>query len=137
MNAAITQHGAAFDAVLAANDGTAGGAIQALEEEGLTDKRWVTGQDADLDALQRIARGSQAMTIYKPVSTLARGAAEAAVSLATRSPIIARAGVDNGRRQVPAILYDVITVTRENLRETVIRDGFHSAVAVYGSEAPP
>jgi D-xylose transport system substrate-binding protein len=136
VNAAITQHGPVFDAVLAANDGTAGGAIQALEEEGLTDKVKVTGQDADLVALQRIARGTQAMTIYKPAKELAARGAEVVIALARRKPIIARAGVDNGKREVPAILYDTTTVTRENLRETVIRDGWQTEAAVYGEKKP-
>ena len=65
--------------MLASNDGTAGGAVQALCEEGLAGKVLVTGQDADLVALQRIAAGTQAMTIYKPLRTLAQGAAELAV----------------------------------------------------------
>jgi D-xylose transport system substrate-binding protein len=135
MNAAITRHGATFDAVLAANDGTAGGAIQALEEEGLTGKAVVTGQDADLVAVQRIARGSQAMTIYKPLNRLASGAADVTVALAKRKPIIARAGVDNGKIEVPSVLFQVITVTRDNLRATVIKDGFHSETAVFGEQA--
>ena len=83
VNAAITQHGATFDAVLAANDGTAGGAIQALDRGGPGRQVLVTGQDAELVALQRIARGTQAMTIYKPLKTLAQRGAELAVTLAS------------------------------------------------------
>lgn len=134
VNAAITRHGPRFDAVLASNDGTAGGALQALEEEGLTGKVLVTGQDADLVAVQRIARGVQAMTIYKPVKLLARGAAEAAVALAKRRPLVVRSSVHNGKIDVPAILYDVVTVTRDNLRATVIADGYHASQDVYGAE---
>jgi D-xylose transport system substrate-binding protein len=133
VNAAITQNGPTLDAVLAANDGTAGGAIQALEEEGLTDKVKVTGQDADLVALQRIARGTQAMTIYKPLRKLAKRGAELAVQLATRAPIIARSGVDNGYKIVPAELFEAVTVTQENIDKTVIADGFHSAPEIYGT----
>lgn len=136
VNAAITQNGPTVDAVLAANDGTAGGALQALEDEGLTGKVVVTGQDADLVALQRIARGTQAMTIYKPLKLLASRGAELAVQLARRVPIIARTGVDNGFKEVPAELLDMIVVTRDNLRETVIRDGFRSAAEVFGAAAP-
>src|SRR5438046_448288 len=62
-SAAITKAGANFDAILASNDGTAGGAIQALSEEGLAGKVLVTGQDAELSACQRIVNGTQAMTI--------------------------------------------------------------------------
>jgi D-xylose transport system substrate-binding protein len=140
VNAAITSlGGAGFDALLASNDGTAGGAIQALLEEGLAGAKLVTGQDAELVACQRIARGTQAMTIYKPVQRLARTAAELAVQLAKREVVIARDAVDNGQREVPSVLADVVTVTRDNLRDTVIRDGFHDEADVYleGGKAEP
>jgi D-xylose transport system substrate-binding protein len=123
MNAAITAHGTGFDAVLASNDGTAGGAVQALSEEGLAGQKLVTGQDADLVALQRIAAGTQSMTIYKPLRTLAQGAAEIAVKMAGGKPIIARQSVNNGAIEVPSVLFDVVTVTRDNIDETVIKDG--------------
>ena len=132
MNAAITKHGHGIDAVLASNDGTAGGAIQALKEEGLAGKVVVTGQDAELVAVQRIASGEQSMTIYKPVEALAKRAAEVAVALATGKPVVAKAELDNGKRQVPTILLDVVTVTKENVDSTVVKDGFHSREAIYG-----
>jgi len=123
VNAAITANGSRIDAVLASNDGTAGGAIQALSEEGLAGKVLVTGQDAETVALQRIAVGTQAMTIYKPLRTLASGAAELAVQMAGRRVVVASKAVDNGHGQVPAVLFDVITVTRDNMLDTVVRDG--------------
>lgn len=127
VNAAITARGPAFDAVLATNDGTAGGAVQALIEEGLAGKVLVTGQDADLAACQRIVRGTQTMSVYKPLARLADRAADVAVALARRRPVIARDGVPNGVREVPSILEPVVAVDRENLVSTVIRDGFHRA----------
>jgi D-xylose transport system substrate-binding protein len=127
VNAAITARGPAFDAVLATNDGTAGGAIQALIEEGLAGKVLVTGQDADRAACQRILRGTQTMSVYKPLARLADRAAEAAVALARRRPIIARDAVSNGVKEVPSILEPVVAVDRENLEATVVRDGFHRA----------
>ncbi len=130
-NAAITQHGATFDAILASNDGTAGGAIQALLEEGLAGKILVTGQDAELVACQRIAEGTQAMTIYKPIKHLATSAAKLAVDLAKGKPVIARDGLDNGKIKVPSVLLEVVTVTPENLQSTVIADGFHAFDEVY------
>ena len=126
LNAAITARGAHFDAVLASNDGTAGGAVQALLEEGLAGRVLVTGQDAEIVALQRIAAGTQAMTIYKPLSTLARGAAEVAVKVARRQVVVATQAVDNGAIAVPSALFEVVTVTRDNLLDTVIKDGFAS-----------
>lgn len=132
-NAAITRHGTDFDAILASNDGTAGGAIQALMEEGLAGKILVTGQDAELVACQRIAAGTQAMTIYKPIRKLASAAAELAYRLGKREPVIAKDTTNNGKIDVPAVLLEVITVTPENLKSTVIADGFHSEAEVYGA----
>jgi len=131
VNAAITAHGSRIEAVLASNDGTAGGAIQALFEEGLAGRVLVTGQDAEVVALQRIAAGTQAMTIYKPLRTLARGAAELATRLANGRPIIASQGVHNGATDVPSVLFDVVTVTRDNIVSTVIADGQASYDEVY------
>jgi D-xylose transport system substrate-binding protein len=128
MNAAISKHGHTFDAVLAANDGTAGGAIQALIEEGIADKVVVTGQDAELVACQRIAAGSQAMTIYKPIDVLAAKAAELAVKLATGRPVIAAGAMES----IPSVLLDVVVVDKANLEKTVVDSGFHSHKDVFG-----
>jgi D-xylose transport system substrate-binding protein len=131
LNAAISKTSGKFDGVLATNDGTAGGAVQALTEEGMVQGKVVTGQDAELVACQRIAGGSQSMTIYKPLHKLARAAAEVAVQLATKRIVVAGSRVNNGKVDVPAVLSDVVTVTRDNLRSTVIADGFHSEADVY------
>jgi len=131
VNAAITARGTGIDAVLASNDGTAGGAVQALIEEGIAGRVLVTGMDAELVALQRVASGTQAMTIYKPLRTLAQGAAELAVRLARRQVVVAKQAVDNGALDVPAVLFDVVTVTRDNIVGTVVRDGFATYDEVY------
>ena len=130
-NAAITKNGPNFDAILASNDGTAGGAIQALTEEGIAGKIIVTGQDADLAACQRIAQGKQAMTVYKPIQSIAAKAAELALDLARRKPIVARDAVNNGQTDVPSVLLDIVAVTKENLRETVVKDGFRKESDVF------
>lgn len=130
-NAAITKAGPNIDAILASNDGTAGGAIQALSEEGLAGKIIVTGQDADLAACQRIAHGTQAMTVYKPIQSIATKAAELALKLATRKPVIARDTIPNGEVDVPSVLLDIVSVTKENLRETVVKDGFRKEEDVF------
>lgn len=131
-NAAITKAGQGIDAILASNDGTAGGAIQALIEEGLAGKVIVTGQDADLAGCQRIVAGTQTMTVYKPLSVLAKQAADLAVKLASRRPIFAKEESDNGKVKVPSVFLPIHSVTKENLRETVVKDGFRSAKDVYG-----
>jgi D-xylose transport system substrate-binding protein len=132
MNAAITKSGPGIDAVLASNDGTAGGAVQALTEEGLAGKVLVTGQDGDLAACQRIVQGTQTMTVYKPIKVLASRAAEAAVRLAKGQSVIARSGIDNGKVEVPSLLLEITAVTRDNLRETIVADGFRVEADVYG-----
>ncbi len=134
-SAAITQHGPRFDAILASNDGTAGGAIQALQEEGLAGKILVTGQDAELVACQRLVAGTQAMTIYLPIHRIATAAAELAVKLAKRMPIITKHGSDNGQVEVPSVLLEVITLTKDNLQETVIAEGFYSEAEIYRGAA--
>lgn len=127
MNAAVTKAGKAIDAVVASNDGTAGGAIQALAEDGLAGKVLVTGQDADLAACQRIMRGTQAMTVYKPLKNLATLAARVAVDVAKGSKPATTATLDNGAKQVPSIFEQVISVDKGNLMATVVADGFHKA----------
>jgi D-xylose transport system substrate-binding protein len=133
LNAAITRNGQNIDAVLASNDGTAGGAVQALIEEGLAGKVTVTGQDAELPALQRIVAGTQSMTIYKPIKNLARRAAELAVRLAKGKPVVVTGEVDSGDLKVPSLFIDVATVTKDNIDSTVIKDGFHTREAIYGN----
>ena len=123
INAAITKHGPNFDAILASNDGTAGGAIQALTEEGIAGKVIVTGQDADLAACQRIVQGTQTMTIYKPLHLLSKQAAALAVRLAQHRPIIARDVSPNGQTEVPSVFLPIHSVTKDNLRDTVVKDG--------------
>ena len=132
VNAALTANaGVKIDAVVASNDGTAGGAIQALQEEGLAGKVLVTGQDAELVALQRIVNGTQSMTIYKPLKKLATRAAEVAVDMARRKPVVARDAVPNGKIDVPSVLSDVVIVTKDNIRQTVVADGFHPEAEIY------
>ena len=110
---------------------TAGGAVQALLEEGLAGRVLVTGQDAEVVALQRVAAGTQAMTIYKPLRTLAQGAVEIAVRMAEHKVIVARQTVNNGAIDVPSALFDVVTVTKDNIVGTVIKDGLASYDDVY------
>jgi D-xylose transport system substrate-binding protein len=117
-----------IDAVLASNDGTAGAAIQALDSQGLAGKVPVSGQDAELAACQRIAAGTQAVTIFKDVRILAREAVTAAVELAGgRKP----AKVNGRVEGVDAVLLDVIPVTGKNLYEVIVKSGYHELEEVY------
>ncbi|HJT18165.1 MAG TPA: substrate-binding domain-containing protein [Thermoanaerobaculia bacterium] len=128
---ALTRTGNKIQAIVASNDGTAGGAISALEAAGLAGKVLVTGQDAQKDAMQRIVRGTQTMTIFKPIKPLAYGAVDAAIKLARHQPVHAPDKINNGKKDVPAILLQPIAVDRSNI-DVVIKDGYHSHADVYG-----
>ncbi|WP_166239972.1 D-xylose ABC transporter substrate-binding protein [Paenibacillus turpanensis] len=131
MENALTANNNNVQAVVAANDGTAGGAIQALTAQGMTGKIPVSGQDADLAAVQRIAEGTQTMTVYKPINAIATKAAEMAVALAKGETVNADKKVNNGKIDVPSILLDPIAVNKSNLADTVIKDGFHKVEDVF------
>lgn len=132
MENALTRNDNRVDAVVASNDGLAGGAIQALAEQGLAGRIVVTGQDAELSACQRVVAGTQSMTIYKPIPKLARKAAEIAVAMAKKQPYeTPKDRLDNGFKQVPSLLIEPIAVDRDNLVSTIIADGFHPLDQVY------
>lgn len=122
-------------AVLASNDVTAGGAIAALEARGLAGKVLVSGQDAEFEAVRRILAGTQTMTVYKPIRSLANLAARNAIRLAEGEPVETAVTIDNGRKQVPAMLLDPIAVDKGNLDYTVIADGFQKREDVYRGAA--
>jgi D-xylose transport system substrate-binding protein len=129
MDQAITALGEnGFEAVYAANDGTAGGAIAALKGAGIDPaSKPTTGQDAELAAIQRILAGEQYMTVYKPVKALAETAAEIAVAVANGDEVpegLVNAEEDNGTEQVPTALIDTIPVTTNNVEDTVIADEY-------------
>ena len=132
--AAITKAGeTGLDAILASNDGTAGGAIQALLEDKLVGKVLVTGQDADLEACRRILRNEQTMTVYKPLKLLAEKAAELSVELAKKQPVKFTGATPNGKRDVPTMQVDIVAVHKDNIRETVVKDGFHKEADIFGN----
>jgi D-xylose transport system substrate-binding protein len=132
---ALTKSANDVAAVVASNDATAGGAISALEVKNLAGKVLVSGQDADLAALQRIVAGTQTMTVYKPVHLLARKAAEAAVALAHGEKPDAPARINNGKIDVPSILLEPVVVDKNNIVGTVVKDGYQKLDAIY--EAVP
>jgi D-xylose transport system substrate-binding protein len=128
---AITRTGGDIAAIVASNDGTAGGAISALEAANLSGKVLVTGQDAELAACQRIAAGKQAMTVYKPIKPLADSAVDAALKFARGEPLNAPDRINNGKLDVPSILHEPIAVDKANLAQTVVKDGYHKLEDVY------
>src|SRR5260370_9176556 len=102
-------------AVLASNDGLAGGAIQALREHNLAGKVLVSGQDADLAAVISIAQGTQGMTVYKPITNEAAVAAEEAVRLAKGGKVLANRTVSNGKADIPGILLKPVLAAKDNI----------------------
>ncbi|HLL70432.1 MAG TPA: substrate-binding domain-containing protein, partial [Pyrinomonadaceae bacterium] len=123
---ALTQVNNDVVAVIASNDGTARGAIQALDGQRLAGKVLVSGQDADLASLQLIVEGKQTMTIYKPIQPLAYGAVDAALKLARGEAVQTNDTVDNGKKRVPSFLYEPQAVDKNNLVATVVKDGYQS-----------
>ncbi len=128
---ALTQAQNKVAAVVASNDSTAGGVVQALEEQKLAGKVLVSGQDADLAACQRIVAGTQSMTVYKPITPLATKAAEIAVALAKHQPVESNNKVNNGSKDVPSYLLEPIAVDKNNIVQTVVKDGFLKMEDVY------
>ncbi|HTH38845.1 MAG TPA: substrate-binding domain-containing protein, partial [Pyrinomonadaceae bacterium] len=128
---ALTQNNDNIKAFVVSNDGMAGGVVSALEKRGLAGKIIVTGQDAQLDALQRIAEGKQSMTVYKAIIPLASGAVDAAVKLARKEPLTTTPFKNVNGKEVPAILLEVVTVDKNNLMDTVIKDGYAKYEDVY------
>jgi D-xylose transport system substrate-binding protein len=74
------------------------------------------------------------MTVYKPLTQLAKRAAELAVKLAKGQPIIAKAETDNGKVAVPSVLLDIVAVTKQNIRETIIADGFRKEADIMAGQ---
>ncbi len=127
---ALTKTNNDLKANVASNDGTAGGAISALPPD-LVGKVLVTGQDASLDAVQRIVDGKQTMTIYKPIVPLANSAVDSAIKLARGEKLETKDKINNGKIDVPSILQEPIVVDKNNVMQTVIKDGYHKIEDVY------
>lgn len=135
MDQAITKLGkTGFVGVYCANDGTAAGAIAAMMGAGIDPKtRPVTGQDAELAGIQRVLSGDQYMTVYKAIKLEAAAAAELAVSLAKKAGVpsgMTLSKVNNGTADIPSVLLTPVAVTKENIKTTVVADGFWTAAQI-------
>ena len=120
-----------LDGVISLNDGMAFGVIQALQEYGLAGKIPVSGMDAELAACQRIVEGTQTQTSYLPVNLQAYKAAEVAVALAKSQEVKFNGKTNNKMIDVPTYFLEPISVTKDNMMDTIIKDGFHSYEEVY------
>jgi D-xylose transport system substrate-binding protein len=129
MEQAITAVGKSnIDGTYAANDGTAGGAIAAMRGAGIDPSKVpVTGQDAELAAIQRILTGAQYMTVYKAIKPEAEATARLAVALAQGKAApagLVNGKVNNGKKDVDSVLLKPIAVTKGNVKDTIVKDGF-------------
>lgn len=138
----LTKEGNKVDAFICNNSGMARGVIAALKDQGLDDanKVFVAGSDADLNNIQYVAQGKQAVEIWKKIDPLAQKAAEVAVTLAknpekpVKELVEVDREIDNGAVQVPTIVTPVVLVTKDNIDETIIAEGFYTKEQVYGAE---
>lgn len=120
--------------VLSANDGMAGGAIAAMKRAGFATLPPITGQDAELAAVQRILTGEQFMTIYLDIRAEAEKSAELAVALARGEKPAPATTVDNGTAKIPAFLLDPIPVTADKIKDTIVKDKFYTAAQICTGE---
>lgn len=127
----LLTHKDVVDGIICANDSVASGALLALKELGLDGKVPVTGQDADLIAIQRIVEGKQLMTVYKPVEAIAERAVEIAIQVASSNTAETNSTIDNGYKKVPSYLLDPVEVNKDNVMDTVIKDGWYTYEEVY------
>ncbi|MFI7501506.1 sugar ABC transporter substrate-binding protein [Streptomyces sp. NPDC049687] len=130
MSAAIAALGPyRIDGVLAANDNIAAGVIAALKRAGVTPLPPVTGQDADLDAVRRIVKGEQYMTVYKPFRKEAAAAAAMAVALGRGEDPRdgASTTIDSPTtRRIPAVLLPTSAVTAADIERILVKDGVYT-----------
>lgn len=129
---ALTQNNNEVVAVVASNDGTAGGAIQALNKQGLKGKVVVTGMDAQIDALQRIASGEQSMTVYKPIQPLAFAAVEAAVKLAKGEKLETTKTMKAVNKEIPFIFIEPKVIEKSNLMD-IVKDGYETYENIFAN----
>ena len=120
-----------FAGIYAANDDTGGGAIAAMKGAGINPaERPVTGQDATVAGLQRILAGQQYMTVYKEIEPEATISAEIAVALAEGEEVPQEhitEEINNGKVKVPSVVLTPVAVTKDNVKSTVVADGFVTA----------
>ena len=135
MEQAITALGSnSFVGAYVANDGMAGGVIAAMKGAGINPStRPTTGQDADLAGIQRILIGEQYMTVYKAIKQEARQAARIAVAVAKGEKVpagLVNQHLSNGTKSVPSVILTPVAVTKDNVEDTVVKDGFWTAAQI-------
>ena len=129
---ALTANNNKIDAIVASNDGTAGGAIQALASQKMSGKVPVSCQDADLAAVKRVIAGTQVMTVYKPLKTIASEAAKLAVQLVRNEKPAYNSQYENGLKKVDTVLLKPTPLTKANVG-LLVDDGFYTKAQINGN----
>jgi D-xylose transport system substrate-binding protein len=135
----LTKYGNKVDAFICNNSGMARGVIAALDAQGLasSDQVFVAGSDADLVNIQYVAQGKETVEIWKKVKPLAEKAAEVAVQLAQEPDakpeevVKVDKTVNNGFVDVPTIVTPIVAVTKDNIKDTIIKEGVYTEQQVY------
>lgn len=130
VNECINMYGE-IDGLICGNDGLVAGAYRELSKRRLAGKVCLVGQDADIDACQRIVEGNQYMTVYKSIMDLAKQAAIYAVSLAKGEDLQTSEVMDDGTYLVPYYKFEPVAVTKENMDEVIVDSQFHFENEVY------
>jgi len=140
MEQIITKNGGKIDAVVASNDGTAGGVVAALTSKGIKGIP-VSGQDGDFAALNRVAAGSQTVSVWKDARDLGREAASAAVALGSGKKPEKAVSWNGGEKKIAlqSRFLAPVAITRDNL-DVVVKAGWikkdELCKGVTGDKAP-
>jgi len=122
------------DAIITSYDGLAKGALKAMDELNYEGDVITTGQDAEIDAIKAIKNGRMSLTVYKSIKQIAGASVDLAENLARNKKVTNATGkINNGRKDVPTIMLKPVAVTKDNIRETVIADGFYTEQQIFGS----
>lgn len=120
-----------INAVICGNDDLASAVYRSLSENRLANSVILVGQDADLEACQRIVSGTQLMTVYKPVEELAKSAAQCAIALASDKPLPECSTINNEYSQIPYMKLNIYPVNIGNMDTLIVKSGFHSYDEIY------
>lgn len=127
----LIESGKKIDAIIAASDMQAEAIILALSRYRKATIIQVAGVGADISACQRIAEGTQALTVYKPIELLAGTACELSFYLIKNQRVSVHNAISDGTYRIPHYKLAPILVTKENLDTTVIKDGYLRAEDIY------
>lgn len=129
--ASVLDSGETIDAIIGANDRLAEGAISVLSEYGLVGKVYVVGHDADIRACQLIVEDKQLMTVYKPIKNLAEGSVELVYAMLNNEQLKSKETINDGKYDVPYLKFGVIAVDKSNMKDTIVKDLFHTEEDIY------